>query len=772
MKSISLNNDWSFKEFGSESFENVNIPHTPQIEKLDVYMNKQGLFEYVKSFFISELYPNQRVFIKFEAVMTNCKVYINKHFVMEHFGGYLPFCIDITNFVSYEKENEIYLIVDNHDDPQTPPGKPTKELDFLYYGGIYRDVELQIKPPLYLTDPLERTVPFGGTHIATTVNDNCATIKIFESIKSFCSEDKRGIIDFKIAFNDEIVAQKQENILVCANDDTTLTTELNIENPALWDLDNPNLYTVNTTINFDNIEDSRSTDFGIRTIQVNENGFYLNGKKIKLFGLNRGQQYPYIGIAASNEAQRREARLLKQSGVNCLRLAHYPQSPAFIDECDRLGILVIDPIPGWQFLGDSTWRQRLIENTHELVRRDRNHPCIAMYEVTPNETNWATAEGDEFLHSLHNIVKLEDSSALTSGDTVGRRNALIAGFDIPYSGDDVVQSPEDTRLKLRREFGDWCFGGNRSTSRCSRADGEAAMQLQTWNFQFNHNENMQDSNCLGDLIWEGIDHNRGYYPDAPISKSGIFDIFRIKKLSYQFVKSQQKAHSEDDFVIFMQALNWVGKEKLVFYSNCDKLELYADDTLICTKQCDNGIDMPFNAQAEKLINDNYWMTNEDHLKTSEKPCYLAMHTKSCLFDGGNCTHIDYPPYTFDNLQLNNVGSIKVNGYYNDKLVSKAIFTKPSTAVSLEIRPQVFDIPLRFNNNDFVFVHVNAVDANGNIDTNFNGKITLIVDGGSTIGHSEINAEVGTAGFMVKAHNEAKEITITAKANNLIGSITL
>lgn len=772
MKRIPFNNGWQFKEMGNDNFVTVSIPHTPQIEALDVYMNKQGFFEYRNYFKVDHIYPNQRVFLNFEAVMINCKVYVNGTFVKEHFGGYLPFCIDITDLISYNKLNEIFLIVDNHDDPQTPPGKPTKDLDFLYYGGIYRDVEIQIKPQIYLTQPLEQTVAFAGSHIKTLIVDNTARVSVFESIKSFCESDQNGTIIFKIKYNDKIIAQKEEQFLVCANDDTTVSALFEIENPLLWDINNPNLYVFESEIDFGSIKDSRCVNFGIRSVRVTEDGFYLNGEKTELFGLNRGQQYPYIGIAASNEAQRREARMLKESGINCLRLAHYPHSPAFIDECDRLGILVIDPVPGWQFLGDDIWKERLKENLTELVRRDRCHPSVIMYEITPNETNWATNEGDEFLHDLHQIVKREDSYALTSGDTVGRRNSLIAGFDVPYSGNDVVNSPEDTRLKLKREYGDWGFGGNKSSSRCSRGDGEKAMQIQTWNFQFAHNNNLREGGIIGDLIWESIDHNRGYYPEAPISMSGIYDIFRIKKLSYQFVRSQKKSVSKNDYVIFMQALTWNNKKELVFYSNCDKLEIYADGKLIANKTCDNGPDKPFTEDAQKLINDNYWMTQEDHIKTSEKPCYLAMHTKSCLFDAGNCKHMSYPPFTFTNLDLTHANVLTVKGFHASECVKTEEFKTANKAVKLVVKPQLFDIPLKRNDNDFIFVHVSAVDENNTVDTSFKSEITLEVEGGTTIGHSKINAEVGIAGFMIKANVNANDIIITAKCDSLTGSAAI
>lgn len=778
MKEFLLNTGWQFKESGASTAETVTIPHTVHLEPLDVSHNKQGIFEYEKTFSVPALYKNQRVFLEFEAVMTNCKVYVNDKFITEHFGGYLPFCLDVTQQVTTEKENRVFVLVDNHDDKDTPPGKPTEGLDFLYYGGIYRNVKLVIQPEVYFTHPLDKSVSYGGTRIDTRIHANSADVQIQENIKSTAKEAKAGKVTYELLYKGETVQTWANDFSISANGECLLSSAVTVQNPHLWSVEQPHLYTLRTTITYDKQVEAHETTFGIRSIAVDENGLYLNQKKMHLFGLNRGQQFPYLGIAASDEAQRREARLLKESRVNCLRLAHYPHSPAFIEECDKLGILLIDPVPGWQFLGGKVWQERLEENLIELVRRDRNHPSVVIFEVTPNETNWSTKKGDLYLRHLHEIVKEECSGALTGGDTVGRKNALVPNFDIPYTGKDksnFIQKHfrKDNRLQLTREYGDWGFGGNKSTSRVSRGDGELAMQIQTWNYQYTHNDNYREQDIIGDLIWESIDHNRGYYPKAPISKSGIYDIFRIPKLSYQFVRSQANAQNEKDFVIFLQALTWENKKRLVFYSNCDRLKLFGDGKLLAEAKADNGADNPFDKKKSKQINDNYWMTNEDHIATSEKACPLAKHAISCMFDGGNCQHMDFPPFTFTDLDLKGVTELKVEGFHENACVKTEVFKQQTPATKLEIDAQTFDLPLKADDNDFIFVHIKAVNDKGTVDTSYQGKITLEVENGATIGHESISAEVGIAGFLVKANCGVKELLLNAQGeNNLSTSVSL
>ena len=774
MQTILWNKDWNFKEKNATSSASVSIPHTVAIEPLHVAHNVQGEFIYEKHFSAPIIQNGERVLLKFEAVMMNCKVFVNDTLLKRHFGGYLPFVVDITDAVRPDKENIVRIEVDNRDDKNTPPGKPTDDLDFLYYGGIYRNVYLEIVPAVYLTDAMDASVERGGIQITTEQKNNKSIVSIRENIKNTTADTKNVKVQFTLYDGDTNLEEKTQNIAITSQKYASPTVDFIVKEPKLWSCAYPHLYRVETKIITDSMQDSRNTTFGIRELEVKTDGLYLNQQKIKLFGLNRGQQFPYIGIAASDAAQRREAKMLKQSGINCLRLSHYPQSPAFIDECDRLGILLIDPVPGWQFLGGKIWQQRLEENLIELVRRDRNHPSIAIFEVTPNETNWSTKAGDAFLHHLHELVKQESPKALTGGDTVGRKNAMRVGFDVPYYGKDgrnflSRKLYPDQRMFLKREYGDWSFGGNKSTSRVSRKDGEKAMQRQTWNFQFSHNDNYREGQILGDLIWEAIDHNRGYYPDAPISKSGIFDIFRVPKLSYQFVRSQQKAKTESDYVLFMQALTWENKDKLVFYSNADKVELYAESQKIAEAICDHGEDKPFDKRKSKEINDNYWMTKEDHIATSEKPCLLAKHVMNCSFDGGNCQHMDFPPFTFTHLDLKQCETITAKAFKEDKLVQEEVYYKNQKAVAFKIEAQTHGLPLQADDNDFVFVYVYAVDADGHLDVTYNEKIALSVQNGDTIGHSSIEAENGVAAFMIKAHERAQTIECIAQNTNGISA---
>ncbi|MDR0405606.1 MAG: hypothetical protein LBH54_02295, partial [Clostridiales bacterium] len=289
---------------------------------------------------------------------------------------------------------------------------------------------------------------------------------------------------------------------------------------------------------------------GIRAAAVDrKKGFVLNGEPIWIQGANRHQQFPYIGNAASDNAQFRDALKLKEAGFNFVRLAHYPQSPAFLDACDRVGLLVVEPVPGWQFCNEGQFKEVALQNIRDMIRRDRNHPCVAFWEVSLNETgdtaetNWLNWRGatDEFFRECHLTAKAEHPGCLTSGDTLGRKNPQYVGFDIPHpicDGFDITKEFMPDKLFFTREYGDFDFGGNYSTTRQVRGNGEKAMRLSAWNFQHSLNKIRASGDSMGAAIWVGVDYNRGYYPCVPLCTSGVFDTFRLPKYSREFFASQ------------------------------------------------------------------------------------------------------------------------------------------------------------------------------------------------------------------------------------------
>ena len=298
--------------------------------------------------------------------------------------------VEIDPFLSFGAENLIEVTLDNRDDKTIPPGKPTDGLDFLYYGGLYRDVALIITPKVYLTDAVQADLPHAGGLLAETrcADERVAAVFVQATVGNRTAQARS--VPVALMLLDEkgaTVGMERGEARVPAGGSASFSSVFHIENPRLWSPDHPALYTLACRITNENgEEDTYEETTGIRFAQITEQGFSLNGKPLKLWGVNRHQQYPYIGLAASNEAQRREARLLKSMGINAVRLSHYPQSPAFLDECDRQGLILIEPVPGWQFCTGGVFRKRLLQNIRDMIRRDRNHPSVMVFEVSPNET--------------------------------------------------------------------------------------------------------------------------------------------------------------------------------------------------------------------------------------------------------------------------------------------------------------------------------------------------------------------------------------------------
>lgn len=773
MLRIDWNQGWSFRRGSQSPWERVCLPHTPRLEALEVSRPYQGEMQYRKTLIADERWKDCRVALRFEGAMQSARVYCNGEKLAEHTGGYLPFTVDIDAFLRFGAENQIEVTLDNRDDPSIPPGKPTDGLDFLYYGGLYRNVVLIVTPKIYLTDAVQANLPHAGGLLVETrrAEEWEACVFVQATLGNRTKQARR--VPVSLALLDESgvpVCEWKGAAEAPAGGQASVSADFIVEHPRLWSPDAPALYTAVCRITNENgAEDTYQETTGIRFAQITEQGFALNGKPLKLWGVNRHQQYPYIGIAASDEAQRREARLLKSMGINTVRLSHYPQSPAFLDECDRQGLLLIEPVPGWQFCRGGVFRKRLVQNIRDMIRRDRNHPSVMIFEVSPNETpTFLRGASDRFFHRLNQAAKEELPLCITSGDTAGRRDVEKVGYDLPYTGEDAKSKRRapfgGKRPTLTREYGDWAFGGNHSSSRVARGDGEWAMQVQAWNFQWTHNCNELDHLQAGDLVWEGIDHNRGYFPDAPISKSGVLDIFRLPKFSFYFYQSQREGAP----VLFPAVWRFAGKTKIPVYSNCDEVALLADGKELARRKCDCGPTVPFDEKRFQKTNDNYWMTDEDHITVSKDVSDLGRHTIACLYDGGNCERVTHPPFTFDGLALDGARELTLIGYQGGKEAARRTLREPGEAARLRIELADWGIPLQNDGVDFLFAYVHIEDANGTPVYCGAEAVSLTAQGGRTIGHDRWKNEAGIAPFLVSAAPDAPSLTLTAQCEGLLG----
>ncbi len=712
----------------------MNLPHTAKVEPLVISKPWEGISWYKKDFQAKPEWATKKVFIAFEAAMQQAEVWLNGKHLLTHYGGYLPFTIDITHEIIFGKPNRIVVKTDNHSNPDIPPGKPIKDLDFCYYSGLYRNVSLIITNPIHITDAVqENKTASGGIRVwYPKVTSYLAEVAVSTHIKNEGSKPGDFYLLYKIidkSGKTVATATSGKNSLT-ANSDRSILQNLQIENPSLWHPEHPNLYTLLVSVKVNNvIVDEVKTKIGIRKFDIKDEKLFVNNELLLLVGTNRHQEYPYIGNALSDNAQYRDAVKIKEAGFNLVRLSHYPQSPAFMNACDELGILTIAAIPGWQFVGGETFQKRSYQDARELIRRDRNHASVVFWELSLNESDMP----DEFMKNMAAIAKEEspESKLITCGWINKYYDVFIPARQHASFPDYWKKYTSSTPL-FTCEYGDWEYfakdaGLNQAgyaglkaderNSRQLRGDGEKRMLQQALNYQEAHNDNLRNPH-LGDANWLMFDYNRGYSPD--IESSGIMDIFRIPKFAYYLYRSQ----SQPTLKI---ASYWNEKSDfnhIKVFSDCEEVALYLNNKLIEKKM----------AEPDKA--------------------------SDLLF----C-----PPFIFD-VQHFVPGSLQAVGYIKNKVVMEDVVTTAGKASCIKLTYDKSSKPLKADGADVVFVYATVCDAKGNPVFGSSASIQFSVKGnGKLLGQNPIHAEAGIATILLQASAIPGNITVEAKVEGLIPS---
>lgn len=378
----------------NHKWEEVSLPHSAFTEPL-AGSEKQwtGICWYKKLYRPDKRQRHSHTGLLFDGAMLDAIVYLNGAEVARHTGGSLPFYVNLTDDLWYGKENELLVRLDNRENPAIPPGKPLIELGFLWYSGLYRNVSLFVTDRLHITSSSQLNAPLGGGIIigAREVSRESATL----TVSAHMSNDDRTPRSFRMknslldAAGLEVASSLSELTELDPGQSLRLMTRMIVMQPSLWTPETPFLYTVRTELQSENgaTIDVRETRTGIRTVRVIPGkGLLLNGQPVKLIGINRHQEYPYIGFALSDNASYRDAFKIREAGFNTVRSSHYSLSPAFLDACDELGLMVINSVPGWKFMGDSLFSEAFIYDTRLMCRRDRNHPAVVMWEASLDET--------------------------------------------------------------------------------------------------------------------------------------------------------------------------------------------------------------------------------------------------------------------------------------------------------------------------------------------------------------------------------------------------
>jgi len=531
--------EWADAALDDSAWEEVVLPHivaplgwrswNPAVwEKVWAYRRRFDL--------VAE--PEERVFIEFDGAMTNATVSLDGEVLGEHKGGYLPFRYEITRQVAARDTHVLAVALDSRFNVNVPPNlpapAPSLTIDYSQPGGIHRSVAIVRTPRSYISELAltHHDVLDAGARRTTAV----VTVDAPESL--------RGEVVVRVL--DRAGAQVAVATAPASAGENVLEVR-GLDAVELWELEAPALYDVVAELRADGQQPhvlSRRT--GYREARFELDGFYLNGKRRYLMGVNRHSYYPYAGFAMPDRVHRADAERLKNE-LNCqmVRCSHYPQTASFLDACDELGLLVWEESPGWQYVGDQQWQDLAASDIEAMIARDRHRPSIVVWGARLNET----PDRPEFYARTEELVKRLDSSRQTSGtmhSEFSRRQVFqhdVFSFDDYHTAVDdsgerhpVLIEPVDDRPYLVSEA---ISTRSSPTTFYLRTDGARVQQHQALDYAIGHDRARGDQRFSGLIAWVGFDYeaNMGNHHRG-IKTSGLGDVFRVWKPGAAIYRSQ------------------------------------------------------------------------------------------------------------------------------------------------------------------------------------------------------------------------------------------
>lgn len=742
--------DGASTSLDDSSWEVVSTPHTVELLPAEGSgcRNYQGKAWYRKHFVMPEDTKGKDVTLHFEAVMGKQKFYVNGKEVKENFGGYLPVTISLTEAgVKPGEECVVAVMADNSDDKTFPPGKPQHSLDFAYHGGIYRDVWMIAKDPVAITDPVEAgKVAGGGVFVHfDKVSDKSAEVNIDTDLANNGRVARKVTVETSLIDpQGKLVRKVSTPVTLKAGENRSVAQKIQVKNPDLWSPDSPVLYRVESRVKDGKTTiDGGATRVGIRYFHFDgDKGFFLNGKPFgQLIGANRHQDFAYVGNAVPNSQQWRDAKRLRDAGCRIIRVAHYPQDPSFMDACDELGLFVIVATPGWQYWNkDPQFAERVHDNTRSIIRRDRNHPSVLMWEPILNETRYP----ENFSLEALQITKDEYPYP---GRPIAAADMHSAGvkenYDLVYGwpGDDEKADAPRQNI-FTREFGenvdDWYAHNN--DNRASRSWGERPMKVQALSLAKTYDGLYRTTGkFIGGAQWHPFDHQRGYHPDP--YWGGIYDAFRQPKYAYHMFRSQTAHDLEHPvaesgpMVYIMHEMTQFSDPDVVVFSNCDSVRLSIYD----------------GAKSWTLP----VLHEEGHMPSA--PVVFK--------DVWDFWEARGYSYTNKNWQAVN---LVAEGIVDGKVVATQRKMPSRRSTKLRLYADWNGKPLVADGSDFIVVVAEVTDDNGNVRRLAKENIVFTVEGeGEIIGDASIHAnprpvEWGSAPVLIRTTRNPGKIKITAR----------
>ncbi len=733
---LSLERGWRFgealhssselqPEFNDAAFSPVTLPHCAAglgWQNWDPGQ-WQKVWIYRRSFHLPARLSGRRIFLRFSGVMNAATPVVNGHALPRHVGGYLPFEYEISGAVR-PGLNVLAVAVDSRWANAPPEGSPLgpKSIDYLEPGGLVRSVSLLAAPPTFIHNVFAKPV---------SVLDAGRRVQVIGTLDAAMPAAQPLRLQAELLEGDRVLARDSQTVRLSAPGSRQVALTLaNLGNIKLWHVDAPHLYSLAVTLwAGGKLLHTARNRIGLRDARFEVDGFFLNGGRLQIFGLNRHELYPYVGFAMPPRVLRRDAHILRrQFNCNFVRCSHYPQSEAFLDACDELGLMVWEELPGWQYLGDAAWRKLAVRDVADMVRRDRNHPAIVIWGVRINES-----ANDPALYRLtRQTAKSLDDSRPTSG-TMTRHSTQdwlqdVFAFDDYHKsarGGVGIRPPlEGVPYLVTEAVGQFDYSSGKGFGSKYRRAADAALQAQQGlRHAQAHDRGAAHPRCAGVIAWCAFDYASLMNAYNAVKCPGVADGFRIPKLGAAFYAAQARPEVQ---AIIEPSFYWdFGPETpagpgtmAAIFSNCDHLEVYVNGRL--------------------------------HAKV--KP------------DRDGFPNLKHPPF-FVNLNVDGAGlpELRIDGYVGGRLALSRSFSSNRATDQLLLRAD--DHRLRADGCDSTRVAFQAADRHGAPRAFTGGSVTLTVSGpGLIVGENPFNlAENGGAGavWIRTAEDKPGSIRVTA-----------
>ncbi|MBR5945359.1 MAG: glycoside hydrolase family 2 protein [Lachnospiraceae bacterium] len=791
---IYLNNDWLYQKDFTEglvdgsvsdaSLESVRLPHTNT--EFPFHYFDESVYQFISGYRrvlkAENEWKGKSVVLTFEGVAHEAAVFLNGKEVAKHTCGYTAFSVDISDDLKYGEDNELVVRVNSREDLNVPPFGFV--IDYMTYGGIYRDVYVEVLDKLHL----ENLYINPKVSIKEGAVNNASVIAMFE-----LSKESEG--DFDVEFS---IADAKINEFKSFANVNGKEFEVRIKDgrkifekkmplefiPRLWSPESPELYKVKAELKKNgNVIDERIVRCGFRKIKFKAEGFFLNGKKYKIRGLNRHQSFPYVGYAMPKTMQEMDADVLKKElGLNAVRTSHYPQSHYFMDRCDEVGIMVFTEIPGWQHIGDEEWKNQAVKNVEDMILQYRNHPSIILWGVRINES-----QDDDELYTKTNALAHElDPFRQTGGVRFLKKSHLLEDVytynDFSHDGKTPgCHKKSDITTDMNKGFLISEYNGHMYPTK-SYDD-----ELHRTEHFLRHARVMdayyKEDDIAGGFGWVYADYNthKDFGSGDRICYHGVCDMFRNLKGAGNIYRAQQ----DNEPVLYVSSSLDIGehpagiKDELWAITNADVIKMYKNDRFISEYKVSESSypNMPHGpVMIDDFIGDQ--METVEHYKPSvandiKKGLNLASRyglesaPKRFYLLAAKVLTVDKIKYsTLVDLYGKYIGEwggaatvYRFDAIKDGKVVA-SITKEPFKKVTIEANAYKTELKEE-NSYDVTEVRIRALDQHGNVLPFYNDPISLSIEGDAEIiGPTCINPQGGMTGTFVKTKGVRGEATLT------------